>query len=279
MKRIFFIGLCLIAPFVATAQIQMRQSAQPYVQDNKKKEEKKVPNWKKAPEPPNATVTAAWAPIEVEHYIGIRGGYGMGTGRFEPVRQMSSYMGMLNFGVSYKIDIPKQRFVGAIEFDLEFLQRGYKYETYFESGEFKQRKYSTITLPILWQPYLPFTKTGESRLYLNAGPNLGYAFESTTEETVKKDGTIVNQGKWEYDMLRDNRFEFGIVAGAGVVVAIKRKFLIGVDFRYYIMLSDTFKGVNKYAGNPFRSPVDVMNISFKMEYRFVGKKKNKSNLK
>lgn len=253
------------------------RSAVTQVEEKPKEKPKKEKAWLQAPEKPNETVSAAWAPVKLDHYFGIRGGYGMGSGRFEPVKQMTSYMGLYNFGISYKLDMvdKRHRFVGAIEFDLEYMERGFQYETYYESGIFYSRRYSTITLPILWQPYLPFTKTGESRLYLNAGPSLGYAIESSYKTVNTNINETTDEGVWSYDMLRDNRFEYGIVAGAGVVVAIKRKVLIGVDFRYNIMLSDTFKGVTKYEGNPFRSPVDVMNLSLKIEYRFEGGKKKK----
>lgn len=274
MRKIIIITLILLASVELYAQPRSSVAAGVPKKEEKPKKEKA---WMKPPEKPNATISEAWAPVELDHYIGIRGGYGMGTGRFEPIKQEQSYMGLINFGISYRLDMKnkQQKYVGAIEFDLEYMERGYAQETYFESGIVYKRKYSTITLPILWQPYLPLSKSGESRVYLNAGPSLGYVLKSSffTEDT--KTGTITNEGTWDFNMLRDNRFEYGIVAGGGVIVAIKKKVILGVDFRYNIMLSDIYKGVTKYAGNPFRSPVDVMSLSLKLEYKFDGNKKKK----
>lgn len=271
MRSIFIVILTFCAT-VASAQPRSAVGQDP---KNVVVEKKDIPKWKKPIEQPNATVTAAWAPLEVEHYFGIRGGYGIGSGRFEPIKNMQSYMGMYNFGLSYKLDVPKQRFVGAIEFGIEYMEKGFQYETYFESEIGYRRKYSMISIPILWQPYLPFTKSGESRLYLNAGPNVGYALSSSYETVDLKTGETSDQGQWSYDQLRDNRWEYGVVLGAGVIVAIKKRVTFGVDFRYNIMLSDIFKGVNKYPGNPFRSPVDVMNLSFKVEVKLWDGKKKK----
>lgn len=237
-----------------------------------KEKPQKEKKWLKPPEKPSQTVMAEWSPVVVNHYVGLRGGYGAGSVRFEPQRNSQMYLGMLNFGVGYRFDVPKQKYVGCIEVDLEYMEKGYKYETFNESGIFNSRKYSTITLPILWQPYLPLSKNGYSRFHLNLGPFFSYALAGTTGTYDKNNDITTNDGPYKYDPLRDNRWEFGITAGAGITFAIKR-FNIGIDFRYNIALSDTFKGAIKYTGNPFRSPVDQMNLSMSLSYRLPSKKK------
>ena len=263
MRYIITILLLTLGCTAAMAQVHVHPEAA-----EKKKKEKA---WKKPPPPPNATITAAWAPVKIDHYIGLRGGYGLGMARFEPRRESSNFVGLYNAGISYRLDIPEQKYVGCIEFDLEYLERGYKYETYRESGVMYQRKYSSISLPILWQPYLPFSKTGESRFYLNAGPSFGYALESYEKQYVIETNEVEFEGKYEYDQLKDNRLEYGVTVGAGVIIAVKKWITIGIDARYNIMLSDTFKGVNKYPSNPFRSPVDQINVSLRIDFKIPTK--------
>ena len=67
---------------------------------------------------PSETLSAAWQPVKVDHYIGIRGGYAMGNARFEPTRQTEYKMGLILGGLVYKFDVPAQKYVGCIEADI-----------------------------------------------------------------------------------------------------------------------------------------------------------------
>lgn len=225
----------------------------------------------KTPEPEIGTLEKEWTPVVMQHYIGIRGGIGSGTGRFEPLRENIAYSGLLNFGIAYRFDAPKQKYVGCIEANLNYMEKGYKYETYIESGIVESRKYSMIELPILWQPYLPLSSKNDlSRIFLSAGPYLGYAIDSHYQIYELESGNTIDEGKYYFNSSRDNRFEYGIVVGGGIQIGYKR-LLIAAEFRYNIMLSDTFKGVTKYPGNPFRSPIDQMNISIGIYYKLTQK--------
>ena len=207
---------------------------------------------------PSETLSAAWQPVKVDHYIGIRGGYVMGNARFEPTRQTEYKMGLILGGLVYKFDVPAQKYVGCIEADINVFQS-------FESDDVYERKWNSIEIPILWQPYLPLSKGG-SRFYLSAGPYFSYAYSSEYREFNQATGEVYEQGKYEYDPTRDNRWEYGITFGAGLLFAIKR-FSISAEFRYNIGLSDVLKGVTKYEGNPFRSPVDQLAVSLGVNYK------------
>lgn len=214
---------------------------------------------------PSETLSAAWAPVKVDHYIGIRGGYAMGNARFEPTRQTEMKTGLIVGGLVYKFDVPKQKYVGCIEADINWSQRGYRVHQYFDSEEVSERKWNTIEIPILWQPYLPLSKGG-TRFYLSAGPYFSYAFSSTFRDYNEATGETFSSGTYEYDPVRDNRWEYGVTFGAGMFFAIKR-FSVTAEFRYNIGLSDLYKGVTKYEGNPFRSPTDQMNITVGVNYK------------
>lgn len=222
------------------------------------------------------TLEAAWEPVTVDHIFGLRGGYGGGFMRREPTVESVSIFGCLNLGASYKLDILAQKYVGCIEFDLQYMEKSFSYLIRFDRDEVYERRYSVVELPILWQPYFPLSGRGgrptESRIFLNAGPYLAYALESWERVYNKQTGAVLREGRYAYDPLRDNRVEYGVVVGGGFVVGVGR-FGIAMDFRYNIMLSDVLKGVHNYSGNPFRSPVDQMNLSLGVQYRIKGKKR------
>lgn len=229
---------------------------------------------------PSTTLSAAWAPVEVDHYIGLRGGYGIGTTRQEPVRQAEYMMDLIVMGLIYRFDVPSQKYVGAIEANINFSQKGYIIHPYYDSEEVQSRRYNTIELPILWQPYMPLGKGG-SRFYLSLGPHFNYSFASTYRNYNKLTGETYDEGKYEYITGRDNRFEYGVTFGGGFLVAAKG-FRLSLEYRYNISLSDSFKSVTKYEGNPFRSPVDQMNIALGINYlihsRSTASKKKESNI-
>ncbi len=235
--------------------------------DLKEEKRNQPKKWQLPAEKPNETVMAAWAPVTVEHYFGLRGGYGIGTASFQPIRNTVGYEGLLNFGMFYRFDVPSQKYVGTIEATLEYAQRGFAYETYNESGEVYSREYSTVMLALPWQPYLPLGKGG-SRFYLNAGPYFSYALQSSERTYATDTGETITEGDYEYDILRDNRWEYGVVAGAGLSIKIAKRALFGIDARYHFMLSDVLKNVTKYPENPFRSPVNHLNISATLSVRF-----------
>lgn len=231
----------------------------------------------KAPEIP--TLEAAWKPVLINHHIGIRGGYGLGSMRREPAKEnVGLPFGLLNFGISYRFDVPAQKYVGTIEVDLGFMQKGFAYKFAFDEDRAYARMYNVVELPILWQPYLPLGKGG-SRFYISAGPFLSYAFGGEEREYDDKTKEIYSTNKYKYDTMNDYLWGFGITAGGGFFIAIKR-FAISAEFRYTIGLSDIMRGPEFVEGNPFRTPVDQMSVSLGVHYKFsIGKDPTSKQLK
>lgn len=262
IKRVVFIitlSLACVSLFAQTVQRVAKPKDEVANQSNKKPTaEVEVP-----------TLDAAWQPQPIDHIFGVRGGYGLGSMRREPSRDNQTLKkGLISFGVSYRLDVPEQKYVGTIEVDLQYMEKGFAYAIAFESDEVYSRRYTVIELPILWQPYFPLGK-GESRVFINAGPYLSYTIGQGVERTYSKaSGVVSSEREYIYDPLRDNRVEYGIVAGGGINVGIKR-FSLAIDFRYNIALSDALVGVGKNPNNPFRSPVDQMSLSLGFQYRFI----------
>lgn len=264
----------ILLPFLLLVLLPLHANAQQKKEQEKSKREQKLEDERKAAE---GTLQAAWEPVMMDHIIGIRGGYGLGMERFEPARESANNTGLLNFGLMYRFNAPTQKYVGCIEFNLNFMQKGYKYETYKDSGMFYTFDYSIVELPILWQPYIPLSKKNPyNRIYLSAGPYLGYVIGNGKYKLVdEKNGDAVKEeGDYNFISARDNRFEYGIAAGLGVQVAIKR-FVLGVEFRYNIMLSNLTKSKEVYPStNTMRSPVDQMNLSFVMGFKLNRQKES-----
>lgn len=224
------------------------------------------------------TLEKAWAPVIMEHSVGIRGGLGSGSERFQPVRQSIPYPNLLNFGLVYRFDAPAQKYVGCIEINLNYMEKGFQYETYSESGIVDARKYSIIELPILWQPYLPLSrKNPQNRIYLSAGPYVGYTLRGEYRKYHLSTDETIESGEYIYTSSKDNRFEYGIVAGGGIQISYKR-IMLSAEFRYNIMLSNVLVGAETYLGNPMFSPVDQMSISAGVYYRFTDKQSKKAKI-
>lgn len=202
-----------------------------------------------------------------QHYVGIRGGVGGGSVRFEPSRETKFYVGLPVVGVSYKF-FGYGTVVGGIQTELNYVTKGFKYLPRFESDTTYQRRINAVELPFMWSPHVYFFKRN-MRVFLNAGPYLSYSL-SSSYKLVSKERGVLESGTYTFNSLRDNRLEYGLAGGGGFSVAAGR-FEIQTEFRYALGFSDILKNRTKYAGNPLRSPIDQMNITVGLFYR-LGKK-------
>ncbi len=221
------------------------------------------------------TLEAAWAPVLIDHSFGVRVGWGTGFIRREPAKEGTDLpFNLWNFGLTYRFDIPEQKYVGTIMFELQYVQKGYAYLDTFDGTAAYARSFDVIELPILWQPYLPLGDKG-SRIYLNAGPFLSYTLSSYEMYYDTESGEVSKEGAYEFDPNVDYFWNYGIAAGLGLYIAIG-DFAITADGRYTIQLSDLVRGPEQIPGNPFRTPVDHLGVSIGVQYKFaVGGRKNK----
>ncbi|MBR3775736.1 MAG: outer membrane beta-barrel protein [Alistipes sp.] len=218
-----------------------------------------------------------------QHTFGVSGGLGSSTARFYPQQEMKMLLGGTNFGLSWRYySLP--RYVGAIGVDLEYMQRGFSFgysysaTTNDKSEEmrdynFYTRRLNSIMLPLVWQPHVYLAKH-HVRLYLEAALTFSYNFggDYEYEDTGLK-------GDYDWRLERDNRWNYGLAGGGGFALLFGR-YELGVRARYYFGYADLMRNMNKYydnatdgAENPFRStplrsPLDNINISVTLAYRF-----------
>ncbi len=221
--------------------------------------------------------------VQAQHTVGLSGGMGAGMARFYPARETKMLIGGTNFGLSWRYySLP--RFVGAVGVDLEVLKRGfsygYTYTSSFDENGAELREYSyynrslnTVMLPIVWQPHVYFAKN-HVRLYLEAAFTLQYNFGGKYDYD---DQTAAGKYNWRTE--RDVRWGYGLAGGGGFALLFGR-YEIGVRARYYYGYSDLMRNMNKYYDNtgdgpenpftrtPLKSPIDNMNISITLAYRF-----------
>ncbi|MDE5963452.1 MAG: PorT family protein, partial [Alistipes sp.] len=130
-----------------------------------------------------------------------------------------------------------------------------------------------------WQPHV-YLFTHRMRVYLEAAATFSYNLSSTYEnEQARADGLPDWKGTYTFTTPRDNRFGYGLAGGGGIAILIKQ-FELNFRVRYYFGYSDIVRNRNKYADNatdgpenpfaatPLRSPLDNLNISIGLSYRF-----------
>ena len=219
-----------------------------------------------------AMATLGAKSLSAQHYIGVRGGYGGGTSRFEPILDDRFFMGLKSFGVSWKYrGLPK--YAGAIQLDLLYAQQGYKRaENQFADTSY-MRTVNSIMLPFMWQPNVQLLK-GRAEFFSNLGVYVCYNMNSKYEWVSDRNG-VFESGDYEMIDIRDNRMGYGLVAGAGLGVYMGR-FEFTLEARYCFGYSDILKNHTKYEGNPLRSPMDQLNLSLGIYYR-LGKNKDNKN--
>lgn len=219
-----------------------------------------------------------------QHTLSLTGGSGVSTARFYPSEETRWLWGSENFGLSWRFYSEKPRFVGAVGLDLEYLERGFRFGyTYtpefiddkeIRHYKFYTRRINSLMLPLVWQPHV-YAANNHLRIYIEAAFVLSYNISSRYEYQDNR----YPAGDYEWKVPRDNRFGYGLAAGAGFSVLLGQV-EFGVRARYNFGYSDILKNRNKYYSNstdgrenpfwytPLRSPLDNINVSFTVGWRF-----------
>lgn len=219
--------------------------------------------------------------LSAQHYIGVRGGYGGGTGRFDYTRLNSSretefLFGWPSGGVSWKYYGP-QRNVGGLQADLQFVTKGYRelsnprlVDEEIIYDNFYERELEAIELPFMWQPHVYVFKR-KGRVFINLGIYLSYIRSAYERYGLTENSAVLSEGKYSMKSPRDNRFEYGLCGGLGFSYMFG-KFEVSAEARYSFGYSDLMKANAKYPLNPYnRTPIDMLNVSLGLHYRLGNK--------
>lgn len=200
--------------------------------------------------------------------MGAKVGYGSGSVRLYPKQETGSVWGLYSGGVSWKY-YSSEKYVGGVQVDFEFMQRGYKHETPYEglpddTTTTFHRKVNSLQLPLIWQPHV-YLFNRSTRVFLNLGLVFSYNINSDYQWKSGIEG-LIEKGTYNMLLVRDNRWGYGLCGGFGMSFIMDR-FEIITEGRYYYGYSDLLKNRNKYQFNPLRSPLDNISISVGMYYR------------
>lgn len=235
----------------------------------------------------------AAAPASAQHYVGVRGGYGMSFGMFDiggsfgTGMKMENVWNRLSGGLVWKYYSSENHYGGVekhlagVSIELEYLQKGYEY--YVKSGsEFTNKTYrrtfSSIHLPLMWQPHINMFGN-KFRLFLNLGVWASYNFSDSTVKRFE-DGVLTGTYPYKSILIRDNPFGYGLCGGIGFDISFDR-WTVSLDARYYQGFGDILRSRNKYPNypdpedlsledrNPLHSMVNNVNISVMLLYRLT----------
>jgi hypothetical protein len=185
--------------------------------------------------PKPASNPSSWA----KSYIGVRGGYNLNKlskiteiieaslGNLKEVYQ-PGYMGGIyaSFGLGSG--------VVSVQPELNYMQTGFKVTS---GADYSKGTITKIDLPILLKA--AFGK-GNTKIFLNAGPYIGYKLK---QEGIVNFGGIVFETnedlRTDYDLegIKDNLLDFGAVAGAGILFKIGKP-VLSLEGRYQYGLAD-----------------------------------------
>lgn len=176
--------------------------------------------------------------------IGAKGGVTLSNVAFTPNIEQGMIAGT-TFGVVARYT--EEKFFGLIA-ELNVEQRGWQ-EDFDNDALSYQRQLTYIQLPLLTHVYF-----GNDIIkgFLNLGPSVAYMisdrissnFDYSNPSSVEGFPDInrhVNQMK----MPVKNKFDYGILAGAGVELIIKRKHSVLLEGRYYYGLGNIFSASKK----------------------------------
>ena len=101
-------------------------------------------------------------------------------------------------------------------------------------------------LPIVWQPHIYLFKN-RMRVYLDAAVFFSYNISSTF---INEQGSTVSpeqskgpwRGEYDFKVVRDNRWGYGLAGGGGVAVLVKQ-LEFSVRVRYYFGYSDLLRAI------------------------------------
>lgn len=190
--------------------------------------------------------------------IGVRGAWGLSGVYFAPTQYQRKLIGNLDAGLMLKHY--QQKYVG-FQGELNIVERGYRKP--INEWAFYKRENTYIELPIFLQGKVQYRA---SYLILNAGCYAAYLVNSQEGDNLSGD-YIMNS--YDYSILRDNRFDYGLLGGLGLGYDINN-LTLQVEVRVLYGFGDVYK--HSFAGNPTQSPFFSQSISFGVLYSLSSKK-------
>ena len=224
--------------------------------------------------------------------VGVNGGYMMSQVSFQP-EVPQGWLGGMTGGVSFRYTCEKYfKSICAIVAEVNYAQMGWK-ETiedkdnnpvYYRDDENKEnplyyeRRINYIQIPVMARLGWGRERKGV-QAFFQLGPQIGiYIDESTNTNIEPYRGTLTPRSSVvtvQESMPVENKFDYGIVGGAGIEFSLPKIGHILLDARYYFGLGNIYGNSKQdYFGKSNQQAIVI-----KMSYLFDIIKTKNSNIK
>ena len=196
-------------------------------------------------------------------HVGVHAGMGMSQMSFSPSVEQKMLNG-ITAGVSFRF--AEERHVGLMA-ELNITQRGWQ-EDFEESPLTYSRKMTYLELPMMTHIFFGSPKV---KGFFNLGPQLCYMLGSSIDSNFDYENPRMSpdfpsgyRSVEQMAMEIKNKFDYGIVLGAGLETIIKRKHSVMLEARMYYGLGNIFPSSKKDVFSASRG----MNITVTLGYMF-----------
>ena len=224
--------------------------------------------------------------------VGVNGGYMMSQVSFQP-EVPQGWLGGMTGGVSFRYTCEKYfKSICAIVAEVNYAQMGWK-ETiedkdnnpvyYYgddnkENPLYYERRINYIQIPVMARLGWGRERKGV-QAFFQIGPQIGiYMDESTNTNVEPYRATVTPRSsvvKAQEDMPVENKFDYGIVGGAGIEFSLPKIGHILLDARYYFGLGNIYGNSKQdYFGKSNQQAIVI-----KMSYLYDIFKTKNSNIK
>ena len=178
--------------------------------------------------------------------VGINGGLNISSVSFQPKIKQNSLKGMA-LGVTMRYMSEKYfKMMCGLQMEVNYSQRGWDENIDDGSDNTYSRTMNYLEIPFM--AHLAFGKDALNRgvkVFFNAGPQIGIFLSdkekmSDNWDTSNRPGGVTGQ----YGKAVENKFDYGIVGGAGLEVSTGIGHFL-LEGRYYFGLADFYKNSKK----------------------------------
>ncbi len=173
--------------------------------------------------------------------IGINGGANYSNVSFQPTIKQNGLMGITGGLTARYISEKYFAMICGVQVELNYAQRGWD-EKFDQPGDDRaySREMNYMEIPFL--AHLAFGKDRGAQFFLNLGPQIGFMLNDKEKRSGTWSETQLNQE--QYGKSIQNKFDYGIVGGAGLEIRTKAgNFLL--EGRYYFGLADFYNSTKK----------------------------------
>ncbi|MBR4366117.1 MAG: PorT family protein [Bacteroidaceae bacterium] len=177
--------------------------------------------------------------------IGLNGGLTLSSMDFVPKIKQGNKISP-NFGFTARYVCEKYfATICAVMMEVDYANMGWKETIDDGTGNTYERGFSYVQVPLLMQLGWGKEQKG-AKFVLEAGPQFGYWFSENEKRGGGEWNTAYrpNGVTYQYDHSPDNKFEYGIAAGAGLELSTSLGHFILVG-RYYYGLGDVYDNSKK----------------------------------